>query len=102
MAAYENDFETEDLDTVVLTMEDDSEVTCAILAIYEAQGRDYISVWPLDENDELVEDADPMIFRYIDHGEEEPELENIEDDDEYEIALDAFEEILDDEEYDED
>jgi hypothetical protein len=49
-----------------------------------------------DDSDEV------LIYRFIDNGEDQdPELENIEDDDEYDAAVDAFDEILDEDEFDE-
>ena len=39
---------------------------------------------------------------YVESETGEPDIENIEDDDEYDAAADAFDEILDDEEFDED
>ncbi len=105
MADFEKDDDLEmddDLGTVTLTLEDDSEVECMILAIYPAGGRDYIALLPMDENGEPEEDSDVLIYRYIDHGEDEdPEIENIEEDDEYETAADAFDEMLDEQEFEE-
>ena len=40
-------------------------------------------------------------YRYKETEEGVPELENIEDDEEYEIVADAFDELLDEAEYDE-
>ncbi len=91
-----------DYGSVTLTLEDDTEVECIILAIFPADGKDYIALLPVDENGEAEDDAEVLIYRFIDHGEDaEPELMNIEDDEEYEIAADAFDEMLDDEEFDE-
>ena len=105
MADFEKDDDLEmddDLGTVTLTLEDDSEVECMILAIYPAGGRDYIALLPMDENGEPEADSDVLIYRYIDHGEDEdPEIENIEEDDEYETAADAFDEMLDEQEFEE-
>ena len=42
-----------------------------------------------------------LLYRPLDE-EGNPILDNIEDDDEYDIVADAFDELLDDEEYDED
>ena len=93
MADYEPmDGEEMEIDTVTLTLEDDTELECAILAIYPAGDRSYIALMPMDEDGELEEDSDVLLYRYIDNGEdEEPELENIEDDDEFERVADAFE-----------
>lgn len=73
---------------------------CAVLTIYEAGGRQYIALLPLDENGE--EEGDVYIYRYIETDPENPDLENIEDDEEYEIAADAFDEWLDEQEFEED
>ena len=41
------------------------------------------------------------LYRYSEDENGQPNLENIEDDDEYEIVADAFDELLDEQEYDE-
>ena len=76
--------------TVTLTLDNDEVLECAVLTIYEAGGRQYIALLPLDENGE--EEGDVYIYRYIETDPENPDLENIEDDEEYEIAADAFDE----------
>ena len=86
--------------TVTLTLDNDEVLECAVLTIFEAGGRQYIALLPLDENGE--EQGDVYIYRYIDTDPENPDLENIEDDDEYEIAADAFDEWLDEQEFEED
>lgn len=80
--------------TVTLTLDNDEVVECAVLTIFEAGEHQYIALLPLDEDGES-EDGDVFIYRYIDTNADEPELENILDDDEYEIAADAFDEWLD-------
>ena len=40
--------EREDI-TVTLTLDDDRELECAIITIFEAGGRDYIALLPLDD-----------------------------------------------------
>ena len=86
--------------TVELDLEDGSHVVFTIL---ECQGKDYIVLLPLDENGEN-DDGEVWFYRY--HEDEndanaEPELEFIEDDEEYEIVADAFDEYLDNAEFDE-
>ena len=84
--------------TVTLTLDDDSEVECVVLTIFEAGERDYIALLP--EEGPEAEEGEVYLYRYYeDDG--EPRLENIEDDDEYEIVADAFDELLDEAEYDE-
>ena len=91
--------QTEIPHTITLTMEDDTEVECAILTIYPVDSKEYIALLPLDENGEN-EDGEVYIYRY-DNSTGSPVLENIEDDEEYEAVADAFDEMLDAAEYDE-
>ena len=88
--------EREDI-TVTLTLDDDRELECAIITIFEAGGRDYIALLPLDDVE--AEEGEVYPYRYSEEN-GQPELENIQDDDEYEIVSDAFDEFLDTQEYD--
>lgn len=85
--------------TVTLTMEDDEEIDCAVLTTYPANGREYIALLPLNEDGES-EDGDVYLYRY-EEVDGEPTLDNIEDDDEYDIAADAFDEWMDEQEFEE-
>ena len=89
----------EEVMTVTLTLDDDSVVECEVITIYEANGKDYIALLPLNENGES-ESGDVYLYRYSE-VDSEPSLENIEDDDEYEIAADAFDEWMDEQEFEE-
>ncbi|HBA64195.1 MAG TPA: DUF1292 domain-containing protein [Lachnospiraceae bacterium] len=86
--------------TVTLSLDNGEDVECAILTIFEAGSRDYIALLPLNGEGEQ-EGEDVYLYRYLEETGEEPRLENILDDDEYEIAADAFDEWLDSLEYDE-
>ena len=90
--------ETSEEMTVTLTLDDGSELECVVLTIFEAGGRDYIALLPLEGED--AEEGEVYLYRYteIDGN---PDLQNIEDDEEYEIVADAFDELLDEQEYDE-
>lgn len=85
--------------TVTLTLDDDEIVDCAILTTYTAGGREYIALLPLDENGEN-ESGDVYLYRYTE-TDGEPALDNIDDDEEYEIAADAFDEWMDEQEFEE-
>lgn len=87
----------EEVLTVTLTLDDDEVVECAVLTTYEANGKEYIALLPLDENGES-ESGDVYLYRYAE-VDGEPTLENIEDDDEYEIAADAFDEWMDEQDF---
>ena len=86
--------------TITLTLDDDTEVECAILTIFPVDAQEYIALLPLDENGQN-EDGEVYLYRYSKDTNGQPKLENIESDEEYEIASDAFDELLDSMEYDE-
>ena len=85
--------------TVTLTLDNDETLECAVLNIFKAGEHEYIALLPIDE-DGNNEDGDVFLYRFTDNGEGvDPTLENIEDDDEYEIVADKFDEWLDTLEY---
>ena len=84
--------------TVTLTLEDDTEVECMVLTIFPAGDQEYIALLPMDSVDE--DEGEVYLYRYEDDADGNPNLTNIEDDDEYEIVADAFDELLDEQEYD--
>ena len=94
----ENMEEQEEM-TVTLTLDDGSELECVVLTIFEAGTRDYIALLPMEGAE--AEEGEVYLYRYSESEDGQPNLENIEDDDEYEIVADAFDELLDDAEYDE-
>ena len=67
--------------------------------IFEADGRDYIALLPVDEDEQPNEDGEVFIYRYSEDAEGNPSLENIEDDEEYEVVSDRFDELLDEAEF---
>lgn len=89
--------------TVTLDLEDGTSVTCAIVTILTVKDQDYIVLLPLDEDGEN-HDGTVWFYRYHENEndpDEEPVLTYIEDDNEYEIVSDAFDEYLDNAEFDE-
>ena len=80
--------------TVTLTLENDEELECAVLTIFETEDREYIALLPLDEDGDN-DDGQVYLYRFIDNGEdEEPGLENIHDNDEFERTSEAFNEWM--------
>ncbi|MBD5551000.1 MAG: DUF1292 domain-containing protein [Lachnospiraceae bacterium] len=82
---------------------DEGTVTCSVVAIFSVKDKDYIALLPLNENNDNA-DGDVWIYGYSENPDdpnEEPELRYIEDDEEYEQASDAFDEYLDNCEFDE-
>lgn len=97
-----NDYEDEEM-TVELEIDNGAIVNCAVVTILTVDSRDYIVLLPLDEKDENT-DGEVWFYRYSENPDdpnEEPVLEYIDDDDEYEKVDDAFDEYLDNCEFDE-
>lgn len=86
-------------DRITVYLDDGTELECQILTIFEAEGRDYIALLPCDES--YLDSGEAIIYRYSEDENEEPVLENILDDAEFEIVEEAFDEWLDSCEYDE-
>lgn len=96
------DFEDEEM-TVELELDDGTIVNCAIITILTVESKDYIVLMPLDDQGEN-EDGEVWFYSYSENPDdpnEEPVLDYIEDDDEYEKVAEAFDEFLDNCEFDE-
>lgn len=91
--------ENDDEMYVTLSLDDGTEAECVVVTILEAGGRDYIVLLPMEG--EEAEEGEVFIYRYGEDDDGNPSLSNIEEDEEYEIAADAFDEWLDEQEYDE-
>lgn len=92
-------FEEEEDLFVTLTLEDDSEVECLVVSIFEAEGKDYIALLPTEgpENEE----GEVFLYRYFEDEDGEPGLDNIETEAEFFLASQAFDELVEEGEYDE-
>lgn len=100
--ANNNDYEAEEM-TVELELEDGTNVNCAVITILTVEEKDYIVLLPLNEKGEN-EDGEVWFYSYSENPDdpnEEPELGFIADDEEYERVADAFDEYLDNCEFDE-
>lgn len=89
--------------TVTLDLDDGQTVECSVVTILTVEKKDYIVLLPLDENGEN-EDGEVWIYRYSENPDdpnEEPVIDYIDDDEEYEKVEDAFDEFLDSVEFDE-
>lgn len=84
---------------VTLSLDDGSEVECGILTIFDIEDQDYIVLIPLDEDGNENKEGEVFIYRYYEDEEGNPSLENIENDEEYEIVADRFDELLDEAEF---
>ena len=89
----------EEVVTVTHTLDNDEVEESAVHTDYPANDKEYIALLPLNEEGES-EDGDVYLYRY-EEVDGEPTLSNIEDDDEYEVAADAFDEWMDEQEFEE-
>lgn len=80
---------------VTLDLDDGSTLECQIVSIFEADEQNYIALAPVDNDEEII------FYRYFEDEEGNPSLENIEDDDEFEMVTDRFDELLDEADFDE-
>ena len=95
-----NEFDDTDM-TVEIELTDGQKVMCAIVTILTVNKKDYIVLLPLDDEGQAG-DGEVWFYGYKEDEKDpnvEPELIYIEDDDEYEAVADAFDEYLDNEEF---
>ena len=74
---------------IPIEMEDGSEVECEVLAIFPVAGKQYIALIDKDN-----EDSDIWMYRFVPVGEEEFNIEDIEDDKEFEKVEDTFNQMV--------
>ena len=90
---HEHEEDVMDLETMFLTLDDDTEMECGILGVFEVEGlegKEYIALLSLE--DETV-----LLYEYKEVG-DEIELNVIEDDDEFDKVSNAFYDMYEDEE----
>lgn len=84
--------------TVTLTLDNDEELECDVLTIFTVDDQQYIALLPQTGDSE--EEAQIYIYRLIDNGDgEEPGLENILDDDEFDRVSEAFNEWMEEQDF---
>ena len=106
---YENEnnlnpeeMELDDDVMVTIQLDDGRQIECEILTIFEAAGREYIALEPVEEmlkDDD--EDEEIFLYRFHEDADGNATLENIQTDEEYEIVSDRFDELLDEAMFDE-
>lgn len=84
---------SENHNTITLTLEDDTEVECAILTVFPVDSKEYIALLPLDENGQNHA-GEVYLYSFARTEKGDPILTNIEDDDEYANAAHAFDIVL--------
>lgn len=87
----------EEMDVIHLTLDDDSTLECGVLGIFEVEEKEYIALLPLEEDEN---DNEALLYEYKDLGNDEFELELIEDEEEFNSVVDAFYALFSDGEID--
>lgn len=91
-----------EMDDIRVTLElDDGETECRILTIFDMDDRDYIALMPLDKDGNDNAAGDVYIYRYCEDEQGLPSVEFIADEEEYEAVADRFDELLDEDLFDE-
>lgn len=86
--------------TVSMVLDDGTELECSVIAIFPVDGKDYIALLP-DKVVEGFEENEVFLYRYTELEGDDINLEPIDNEDEYEAVADAFDELLDEEEFNE-
>lgn len=84
--------ENEEQIIMTLNFDDGENVECEVMGTFDANGKEYIALIPDDGTDDVY------IFGYDEEEFEKGGLIEIEDDEEFEIAVKAFDEIMGEEE----
>lgn len=81
-------------DISIVTLDtDDGELDFQILTIFDADKQDYIVLRPTCDVDGTCTTDDIFIYRYVLDQYGEPSIENIEDEDEWDMVNDYFESL---------
>lgn len=99
MGNNENFDETDEA-KVSMTLDDGTELECDVIAIFPVNGQDYIALLP-DKAVDGYEEDEAFLYRYRELEGEDIDLSQIESEEEYEAVADAFDELLDEEEFNE-
>ncbi len=83
-----------ELDQVTLTLEDDSELLCDVISVFDFNDKQYIALCPVENPD-----GDIFLYGFKTNGDEEFDLIDIEDDEEFEAVSEYFDELVDSQEY---
>lgn len=95
---YEEDDNLQGNEAVIhLVLDDDTEMECVIIAVFPIQEneQEYIALLPISEDLENEEESDVLLYRYAEDESGELLLDNIESDEEYDAAAQAFYNVID-------
>lgn len=83
-------------DTITLEFDNNEEIECVELGVFDVDGVDYMALMPVSQENE--EEAEVLLYRYNEVGEDEFELADLESDEEFEKVAAVFDAIMEEEE----
>ncbi len=89
-----HDHDLDDMEVMYLTLDDDTELECEVLGIFEVEDKEYIALLPLEEEEVLL-------YEYVELEDEDFDLLPIEDEKEFELISEAFTALYSDDEFEE-
>lgn len=92
---HENCNENEDFEMMTLTLEDGSEIECAIIGVFDVEEKEYIALIPV--NDIESEGGEVYLYGFKELEDGQPDLSTIESDEEYEKVATEFDKLMDEE-----
>ena len=96
--AKQNDDELDDIEMMSLELDDGTNLECESVATFDVEDTSYIALLPV-EAPEGYDDDEVLVYRYIELPNDEFTLEPIDDEEEFDMVADAFDEILDEMEF---
>lgn len=81
------DFDEEDI--ITLEFDDDTAVDAEVIGVFELDDKEYIALAPIDGTDDVY------IYGYKDNDDETFELLEIEDEEEFNKAVEEFDKLMD-------
>ena len=90
--------ELDDIEMMSLELDDGTNLECEIVATFDVEDTSYIALLPV-EAPEGYDDDEVLVYRYIELPNDEFTLEPIDDEEEFDMVADAFDEILDEMEF---
>ena len=86
--ADKNTYVEEENEIITLEFDDDQEIECEIMGVFDCDGKEYIALIPHDDSDDVY------LYGYKEAGDDEFELIDIEDDAEFEKVVKEFDAIM--------
>lgn len=85
----------DDFEIMTLTLEDGSEIECAVIGVFPVDEKEYISLIPVNDIDS--EDGEIYLYGFKESEDGEVDLISIESDEEYEKVAKVFDNLMDEE-----